>query len=323
MSSARVCRVTARAEHQGLRIDRVLCELAQAECEGVSRATVQRWLDAELVRSEDASVVRNKHKVLAGQVFVVEVPPDPASAALPEPDVELQLVHVDDDLLVVDKPAGLVVHPAHGHASGTLVNGLLGRGLFARELLEDAATEHDRPGIVHRIDKDTSGLLVVARTAMAREHLKAQFAEHSIDRVYQALVLGDLQSCTYSTLHGRHPKDRVKFSSRVREGKRAITHVTRITGFDRLATHVECRLETGRTHQIRVHLADHGHPLLGDPLYGERSKNDRVRRAAEALGRQALHAATLGFTHPRSGARLRFDSPLPADFLRALGLLGS
>jgi 23S rRNA pseudouridine1911/1915/1917 synthase len=320
-----VVELTARAEHQGLRADRVVAELAAEAIEGSSRAAVQRWMKEGRVSTAGSvggrQPVDAKHKIVAGQVFSVDVPLPPASAAVAEDGVEFTVIYVDDDVVVVDKPAGLVVHPAHGHASGTLVNGLLGRGLFARELLEEGgAEEHDRPGIVHRIDKDTSGLLVVARNAMAREHLKAQFAAHTIERVYAALALGDLQSGTFSTLHGRHPKDRVKFSSRVTDGKRAVTHVERVRGFG-VATHVECRLETGRTHQIRVHLADHGHPLLGDTLYGARPKDERARRAAEAMGRQALHAGALGFEHPRSGECLRFSSELPAEFRAALAIL--
>ncbi len=318
-----VIRLTACAEHEGLRADRVLAELAACAIEGASRAAVQRWLKEGRIVLDNGTVVGAKHKIAAGELFLVDVPAPPPSAALAEPGVLFEVVYVDDDVVVVDKPAGLVVHPAHGHAGGTLVNGLLGRGLFARELLEDGAEAHDRPGIVHRIDKDTSGLLVVARNAMARECLKAQFAAHTTERVYAALALGDVQSATYSTLHGRHPTERVKFSSRVKEGKRAVTHVSRIRGFAAAATHVECRLETGRTHQIRVHLADAGHALLGDTLYGSRPKNDTARRAGEAMGRQALHARVLGFEHPRTKQWLRFASALPADFQAALAVLGA
>ncbi len=313
-------RLVVRAEHAGLRADRVVAELAAELVEGASRAAVQRWMkDGRVLVS--GAVLDTKHKLSVGQEILVSVPPGPPSAAVAEDGIVFDVIYVDDDVVVVDKPAGLVVHPAAGHQRGTLVNGLLGRGLFARELLDDdAQDEHDRPGIVHRIDKDTSGLLVVARNALAREHLKAQFAAHTTERVYAALVLGELESGTFSTLHGRDPKDRVRFSSRVATGKRAVTHVTRLRGFG-VATHVECRLETGRTHQIRVHLADHGHPLLGDTLYGERPKDELARRAAEAIGRQALHARALGFEHPRSKQWLQFASPLPTEFEAALAVL--
>jgi len=317
-----VIELQARPEHGGLRADRVVAELAMASIEGASRAAVQRWMKEGRV-STARGPVEAKHKIVAGEVIRIDVPPAPASSAVAEEGIEFGLVHVDDDVVVIDKPAGLVVHPAHGHAGGTLVNGLLGRGLFARELLEEGgAEEHDRPGIVHRIDKDTSGLLVVARNAMAREHLKVQFAAHTIERVYAAIAVGDVQSETFSTLHGRHPKDRVKFSSRVTEGKRAVTHVSRVRGFAE-ATLIECRLETGRTHQIRVHLADAGHSLLGDTLYGSKPKDATVRAAAEAVGRQALHAGALGFEHPRSKEWLRFSSPLPAELEAALALLAA
>lgn len=317
-----VVELQARPEHAGLRADRVVAELAAISIEGASRASVQRWMKEGRV-STDRGPVDAKYKIVAGEILRIDVPLPPASSAVAEDGVVFDIVHVDDDVVVIDKPAGLVVHPAPGHSGGTLVNGLLGRGLFAREMLEEgAAEEHDRPGIVHRIDKDTSGLLVVARNAMAREHLKVQFAEHTIERVYAAIAVGDVQSATFSTLHGRHPKDRVKFSSRVQEGKRAITHVTRVRGFAG-ATLVECRLETGRTHQIRVHLADAGHPLLGDTLYGSRPKDATVRAAAEAVGRQALHAGALGFEHPRSKEWLRFASPLPAELEAALTVLSA
>ncbi|RYZ63163.1 MAG: RluA family pseudouridine synthase, partial [Proteobacteria bacterium] len=191
----------ARAEHGGLRADRVVAELAMASIEGASRAAVQRWMKEGRV-STARGPVEAKHKIVAGEVIRIDVPPPPASSAVAEEGIEFGIVHVDDDVVVIDKPAGLVVHPAHGHAGGTLVNGLLGRGLFARELLEEGgAEEHDRPGIVHRIDKDTSGLLVVARNAMAREHLKVQFAAHTIERVYAAIAVGNVQSETFSTLH--------------------------------------------------------------------------------------------------------------------------
>jgi 23S rRNA pseudouridine1911/1915/1917 synthase len=217
---------------------------------------------------------------------------------------------------VVDKPAGLVVHPAKGHPRGTLVNALLHHA----EVDDDG--DPLRPGIVHRIDRFTSGLLVVALTSAAREALQARFRAHDVERSYLALCEGRLDTVTYDTLYDRHPTDRLRFSSRVREGRRAVTHVTPI---EHLAggkvSYVRCRLETGRTHQIRVHLSEGGHPLLGDAVYGRRPRDERVRAVAEALGRQALHAAVLGFEHPRTGRLLRFESPLPEDFTKALTAL--
>ena len=251
--------------------------------------------------------------------MLVDPPPPAASEALPEPDVRFEVLHVDDDLVVVNKPAGLVVHPARGHEGGTLVNGLLALGLFQRTELEITDTQGNRrPGVVHRLDKGTSGVIVVARNAPAREALADQFRAHTADRAYEALVVGEAKGGTFDTLHGRHPRDRLRFTTRVQEGKRAVTNVqvlARLYG----TTHVECTLETGRTHQIRVQLAEAGAtPVLGDPLYGKPSRDERVRAVAEALGHQALHARLLGFVHPRTGKRMLFEAPLPADFREAM-----
>jgi 23S rRNA pseudouridine1911/1915/1917 synthase len=257
---------------------------------------------------------------------------------------------MDDAVIVLNKPAGLVVHPARGHRTGTLVNGLLARGVFdppdgdeevderpsvsTRRASTSAAPPGDavppsgpadldrsRPGIVHRLDKGTSGLMVVARHPRAREHLKAQFAAHTIEREYVAICVGDVKAKTHATLHGRHPTDRLRFSSRVKTGKRAVTHVTPLERFGGVATYVACRLETGRTHQIRVHLADDRTPILGDALYGKPPKHAVLREAAVALGHPALHARVLGFLHPVTGKKVRFEVEPPADFQVALTAL--
>jgi 23S rRNA pseudouridine1911/1915/1917 synthase len=245
------------------------------------------------------------------------VRPEPAalSAALPDASVRFEVLHADDDVVVVNKPAGLVVHPAKGHAQGTLVNGLLALGFF-----EAGDADNERPGIVHRLDKGTTGVMVVARTPQAREALKAQFQAHTIDRAYQAIVVGQAREGTVSTLHGRHPRDRLRFTSRVRQGKRAVTHVRVLERFEG-ATLVECTLETGRTHQIRVHLSEGGTPVLGDALYGNLPRAGLLRDLAARLGHQALHARLLGFVHPRTGARVAFTAPPPEDFLAALQAL--
>jgi 23S rRNA pseudouridine1911/1915/1917 synthase len=291
----------------GVRLDRFLSGLL-----GVSRSELQRWIAAGRVivqgrPGEAAARLREGERVL------VEPMPPAATAAHADSAVSVDVVYVDDDLVVVNKPAGLVVHPARGHESGTLVNGLLAMGLF--RALEGGETE--RPGVVHRLDKGTSGVMVVARTAEAREALKAQFSAHTIDRAYEAIVAGEATARTFDTLHGRHPRDRMRFTTHVRSGKRAVTSV-RVLARLQGATHVECTLQTGRTHQIRVHLAESGTPVLGDPLYGRPPRDERVRAVGERIGHQALHARLLGFAHPRSGERMRFEAGLPDDFRAAL-----
>lgn len=297
----------------GERVDRVVA--ARLEAEGVTRSAVSRYCDEGLVAVRGAPV-KASQRVRAGDVIEVEIPAPEPVAALPE-DIPLTVVYEDRDLLVVDKPAGLVVHPAKGHATGTLVNAVLHHAE-----VDDEDADPLRPGIVHRIDRFTSGLLVVALTPVAREALQARFRAHDIERSYLALCEGAPGAVTFDTFYDRHPTDRLRFSSRVKEGRRAVTHVEPI---ERLAgakaSYVRCRLETGRTHQIRVHLSDAGYPLLGDAVYGRRARDERVRAVAEALGRQALHAAVLGFAHPVTGKALRFESAPPEDFARALAAL--
>jgi 23S rRNA pseudouridine1911/1915/1917 synthase len=227
---------------------------------------------------------------------------------------------------VVAKPAGVVVHPARGHRQGTLVSGLIARPGFSVAPADDRDPEGKlRPGIVHRIDKDTSGLLVVAKDAATREGLKRQLADHSVSRVYHALTVGVPRSERIETAYGRHPRSRLRFTSRLEHGKRAVTNVRVLETFQGgAAAWVECRLETGRTHQIRVHLSERsGTPLLADALYGSPPAHARLRALAAELGRQALHARTLGFIHPISGAPLSFDSALPDDMGAALAGLRS
>jgi 23S rRNA pseudouridine1911/1915/1917 synthase len=300
------------------RVDKVLTRLWTS----ASRATVQRLIEQGKVWV-DGAPCRPRDNVGEGNVLEVEPQPPEPSAAAPDAAVRFEVVHEDDDVLVVDKPAGLVVHPARGHRDGTLVNGLLARDSFTLAELGDEAEQHQRPGIVHRIDKDTSGLLVIAKNEAAREHLKAQLAEHSMERVYRAITQGVPRVATIRSLHGRDPRSRLRFTSKVAEGKTAVTHVRvmEVLAGGKAAL-VECRLETGRTHQIRVHLLERAStPLLGDALYRTPQQPRELAPIAEALGRQALHAAVLGFVHPRSGEALRFESALPADFERALSAL--
>jgi len=296
------------------RLDRALTQLAQA----TSRAEVQRWIEEGRVLI-DGKVGRSKDKVAAGQWLSYEPTPEPATLAEPDPSVVFEVLFEDAHLVVVNKPAGLVVHPARGNATGTLVNGLLARPGFERVVDARDPEGHRRPGIVHRIDKDTSGILVVAKDVATREGLKRQFAEHSITRVYRALTVGVPRSGAYDTWYGRHPTQRLKFSSLGSEGKRAVTNVTVIERLMLGCALVECRLETGRTHQIRVHLSEQARcPLLADAVYGNRAPSAELRPISEQMGRQALHAARLDFVHPVTTARLSFESELPLDFARAL-----
>ncbi|MCX7863812.1 MAG: RluA family pseudouridine synthase, partial [Novosphingobium sp.] len=231
-------------------------------------------------------------------------------------DIALKIVFEDDDLLVVDKPAGLVVHPAAGNPDGTLVNALVHHCRGKLSGIGGVA----RPGIVHRLDKDTSGLMVVAKSDAAHEGLARQFADHSIDRAYMALVAGIPApgAGTVTGAIGRSGTNRKKMAIvSDGRGKHAVTHYRMLRAFDGAAL-VECRLETGRTHQVRVHMSSIGHPLLGDRVYGRTPHHFRAILAHLDFNRQALHAARLGFVHPLSGARLSFASALPKDMERLI-----
>jgi len=252
--------------------------------------------------------------VLPGARITVDPPPPPATEALPDASIQFPVLFEDEWLLVLDKPAGLVVHPARGHEDGTLVNGLLARDGFD---IEGEEGDQARPGIVHRLDKGTSGVMVVAKHERSREGLKALFERHDIERSYLAIAVGHPAPGTLDTLHGRHPRDRLRFSTHVSSGRRAVTHVALVETLGPCSL-VRCTLQTGRTHQIRVHLAEvAGAPLLGDPLYGKSIKDPALRALDQALGRQALHAAVLGFVHPITGENLRFETAWPDDLEQA------
>ena len=274
----------------------------------LSRSQIKRRIDEGEVRVNGLPA-RPSQKLRAGDEIVFDVrPPRPVEVAAE--DLPLTVLFQDRHLVVLDKPPGLVVHPAAGHASGTLVNALLHH---VRDL--SGVGGELRPGIVHRLDKDTSGVLVVAKDDATHAALSARFKTKDLLRLYHAVVAPAPPSAagTISTLYGRHPRDRKRFTSRVKEGRSAVTHYRVVERFPVAAALVECRLETGRTHQIRVHLSEHGWPVLGDPVYGRRPKDPWLRGLAEGLGRQALHASVLAFRHPITGEELRFETPLPPD----------
>lgn len=240
----------------------------------------------------------------------------PGLPSLTPEAIPLEILHEDDDVLVLVKAAGMVVHPAAGHPGGTLVNALL-HHCQALSHAKDGPDGHLRPGIVHRLDKDTSGVMVVARSDRAMRSLSAQFAAHTIERRYLALAWarGLSDSGTFDTRHGRHPRHRRRFTGQ-QGTRRAVTHYQVLERFDAPAALVACRLETGRTHQIRMHMAEGHAPILGDPLYGD------ARAQTRWMTRQALHAEVLGFDHP-AGHRLRFEAAPPADFQATLDALRS
>lgn len=305
------------------RIDVWLAGVLAAAGIDVTRSSLKQWIEQGSVLV-DGRTVKPSARACVGARIVVHPAPPPGSDAMPDPTIPLSILHEDDDLIVVDKPAGLVVHPARGHESGTLVNALLAHATIEQESPEPGDDAVARPGIVHRLDKDTSGVMVVARTARAREGLKALFSRHDIEREYRAVVVGSARDATYDTPFGRHPADRLKFSTKARGAtRRAVTHVRvleRLAGGR--ATLVACTLETGRTHQIRVHLSECGHtPVLGDKLYGGRVRDRELAEIVSRLDRHWLHAAVLGFVHPVTGARMRFESMLPESLVSALEAL--
>jgi 23S rRNA pseudouridine1911/1915/1917 synthase len=296
-------RVSATA--QGLRLDRALADALP----DVSRERLKALIASGAVTDPRGRVANDPSgKAIAGGLYLVAVPaPTPSHNAAQ--DIALNVVFEDDELIVIDKQAGLVVHPAAGNADGTLVNALLHHCAGNLSGIGGVA----RPGIVHRIDKDTSGLMVAAKTDRAHEGLARQFHDHSIDRRYKAIVSGQPAppAGTVDAPLARSPSNRKKIAI-VAGGKRAVTHFTTIERL-RDAALVECRLETGRTHQVRVHMASLGHPLLGDPVYGRTKQGHKATLETLGFRRQALHAARLGFIHPVTSNALAFDSEMPAD----------
>ena len=297
--------LTPGPEWTGERIDRYVSETL-----GLARAQVQRWLEDELVTIEGAPRPKN-YRLRAGDIVTV-APPEARPYEAVAQDIPLTVAYEDDDLLVVDKPKGMVVHPAAGNYTGTLVNALLAHCGDSLSGINGVM----RPGIVHRIDKDTSGLLIVAKNDRAHQALAEQIKAHSFTRVYEAVVVGRLRDDrgTIDRPIGRHPVHRKKMAVTEKNSKRAVTHyevIARYSGY----THVRLTLETGRTHQIRVHMASLGHPVAGDAVYGG------ARQPAGLQG-QCLHARRIGFRHPRTGEWIELTSPLPAYFTAFLKSLG-
>lgn len=291
----------------GLRVDAALADLT-----GVSRAQIKRWIEAGHVRVAGAAV-RASRKLALGESIEAS-PLEPVETTLEAEAIPLEVLFEDESLIVLDKPAGLVVHPAPGHPRGTLVNALLHH---CGDLAGIGGVL--RPGIVHRLDRGTSGVLVAAKDDETHQGLARQFAEHSIERRYRTLVRGlpRAEAGRIERPIGRHPRDRKRMSVEAKAGKASITNWRVLRRFREARTsELEIRPETGRTHQIRVHLSAAGLPLVGDATYG------RARGRDAALGRPALHAAHLGFEHPRTGRRLRFEAPLPEDLLAWIADLG-
>ena len=288
---------------------------ALADASGLSRERIKALIEEGRVTLDGAKAGQPSLKPAAGSRFAIAVP-QAAPAEAEAQDIPLAIVFEDEHLVVVDKPAGLVVHPAAGNLDGTLVNALLHHCAGQLSGIGGVA----RPGIVHRIDKDTSGLLVVAKTDAAHEGLARQFADHSIERAYLALVAG-VPAPLAGTVRGsiaRSSTNRKKMALVADgRGKHAVTHYRTVEQLGDAAL-VECRLETGRTHQVRVHMASIGHGLLGDPVYGRTPHRLRPLLAAQDFHRQALHAAELGFIHPVSGDRVHLVSALPDDMSRLL-----
>lgn len=304
------------AEDAGQRLDAFLA----AAVPELTRSAVQRLIEQGQVRLDGKSV-KASHKLSAGEQVAITIPaPEPATAVAE--DIDLEILFEDADVIVVNKAAGMTVHPGAGVNSGTLVNALLGHCSDLSGIGGEV-----RPGIVHRIDKDTTGILVVAKNDAAHEGLARQFSEHTVKRVYNALIFGSPKADKgkIEGIIGRHPVDRKKMSGKARHGRSAVTHWQVIARYPEV-TLLKLKLETGRTHQIRVHLSEAGYPLLGDSVYGGDArlgnvKDAKLKSLIKVLGRQALHARVLGFMHPCKGEYIEFTTDLPEDMQRIIDYL--
>lgn len=298
--------INVKAEESGERIDALLSR----NLDGFSRSQIQKLLEQGAV-TLDGKALKKNFRCTAGESYDILLP-DTAELPLEPQDIPLDIVYEDDDLIVVNKQRGLVVHPAPGHPDGTLVNALL---YHCGDSLSGIGGQR-RPGIVHRIDKDTSGLIIVAKNDFAHQGLSAQLSDHSLCREYEAIVRGNFKTDggTVDRPIGRHPVDRKRMAVTDRNSKPAVTHWQLLASYHGYS-HILCRLETGRTHQIRVHMASIGHPLLGDFTYGAPSPD-------KGLEGQCLHARRLRFVHPRSGEEMELETPLPDYFTAVLTRLG-
>jgi 23S rRNA pseudouridine1911/1915/1917 synthase len=285
-------------EEAGVRIDRYL----SVQCQDISRSYLQKLLKEQSVLVEEKPVKSN-YKVNAGDRISLTLPEIREPDIMPE-DIPLDIIYEDKDIILINKPKGMVVHPAAGHYSGTLVNGLMSHCRSELSGINGVM----RPGIVHRIDMDTTGVLIVCKNDMAHNSISEQLKEHSITRKYAAIVHGVLkeEEGTINAPIGRHPVDRKKMSINEKNGREAVTHYRVLERFKQF-TYIECQLETGRTHQIRVHMASINHPLLGDSVYGPAKCPFRLQG-------QTLHAGVLGIIHPRTGQYMEFTAPLPDYF---------
>ena len=300
--------LTVEPEHDGVRLDNFLTALLPDQ----SRSHIQRLIKDARVTGPSASL-RASTPVRVGQVYAIEIPP--AVEALPAPEeLPIRIIYEDPHLVVLDKPAGMVVHPGAGHSSGTLVNALLHH---VKDL--SGIGGELRPGIVHRLDRGTSGVMVVAKNDRAHQELSRQFSDREVEKEYIALVWGVVQAGRrIDAAIGRDPADRQKMSTRASRARHAVTRVTMARHYKGVSL-LKVAIATGRTHQIRVHLSAIGHPIVGDPTYGGLHRRTAANlRSVQRLERPFLHAARLAFTHPADGRRLEFDSPLPLDLQAVL-----
>ena len=312
--------LAAEAEQAGQRLDKWLADTLARD--DLSRSRLKALIQDGALKKDNQVVTDPSARVIAASVYSLTLPEAAPATPQPEP-LPLAILYEDEHLICINKAAGMVVHPAPGALSGTLVNALLYHCGDSLTGIGGVA----RPGIVHRLDKDTSGVMIAAKTAAAHSRLTDMFAAHDLDRRYQALVWGlpAMRADTVDAALARHPVDRKRQAVQPR-GRHAITHYTTLRDLPPFGCLIECRLETGRTHQIRVHMAHIGHGVIGDPLYGKPKRAgqmpDTISREAlatlRAFPRQALHAARLSFAHPVTGAALDFESPLPADMTKLL-----